>query len=147
MAGTKDTWLVVANSTVARIFKVEKKESLIELQTMVHPESRLQKKEIAGEKPTRTFESVGPTRHAIEPTSDPKQLESVEFAKNIAQYLDRAFQQGNFSKLYLAASPTQLGLLRQHISPTVMRVVQGEVNKDMTHIKPEEIASHLPFLM
>ena len=37
----KKTWLVVANSNCARIFEIEKDLKLKELETLIHPESKL----------------------------------------------------------------------------------------------------------
>ena len=144
----KETWLIVANSTIARIFKVQKKESLVEIETLVHPESRLHNRDLVSDnRAGRTFDSMGPGRHALEPTILPKQQESIEFAKDIAHYLEKSRVNGDFDKLYLAASPTQLGLLRQNIHPATMKLINGEVNKDMTHMKVEEIINHLPFIL
>lgn len=142
----KDTWLIVANSSLARIFKVEKKQLLKELKTLEHPESRLHNRDLVSDKPGRDFESIGPTRHTMEPPTSPKQQEFTLFAKQIAEYLEEARLKGEFDRLYLAASPVLLGLLRQTLNPSIVKLLNGEVDKDMTHFKPQEIVSHLPFL-
>lgn len=143
----KDTWLLVANSSLARIFKVVKKSSLVELAVLEHPESRLHTRDLVSDKPGRSFESMGAARHAIELPTSPKQLEFVSFAKELARYLEEARTKGEFDRLYLAASPTLLGLLRQELTPLVTKLLNGEVNKDMTHLDSREIISHLPFLL
>lgn len=144
---TKDTWLIVANSSLARIFKVEKKQALVEVEVLEHPESRLKVSDLVSDRPGRDFESFGAARHALEPTTNPKQQEFANFAKDIALYLDKARLEGQFNRLYVAASPSFLGLLRQHIPNSTLELVGGEVDKDMTHMKPTEIVSHLPFLL
>lgn len=143
----KETWLIVANSSLARIFKVEKKQALVEIEVLEHPESRLQNRDLVSDRPGRDFESMGHARHAIEPQTTPKHQEFASFAKDIAQYLDKARSEGHFNRLYVAASPSFLGLLRQTFGSSTTQLISGEVDKDMTHMKPAEIVNHLPFLL
>lgn len=142
----KDRWLVVANSSLARIFKIEKQHELKELKILEHPESRLHNLDLVSDKPGRDFESTGIRRHALEPKVLPKRQEFAVFAKSIANYLEHAHKQGEFESLYVAASPSLLGLLRQALHPNTAKLIKGEVDKDMTQMKPQEISSHLPFL-
>jgi protein required for attachment to host cells len=142
----KDSWLIVANSSLARIFKFVKRRELQELQVFEHPESRLHNLDLVSDKPGRDFESAGIGRHALEPKVMPKRQEFVIFAKYLADYLEEEREKGAFDTLYIAASPSLLGLLRQSLHPNTAKLIKGEVNKDMTQMKPNEIPSHLPFL-
>jgi protein required for attachment to host cells len=142
----KDTWLIIANSSLARIFKVDKGQTLVELKKMEHPESRLHARDMTTDRPGREFDSFGYGRHAMESPS-PKQHEFELFAREIAQFLEKARLEGHFERLYLAANPTLLGLLRQHLNPATAKLLCGEVDKDMTHMVPTEIVSHLPFVL
>lgn len=141
----KESWLLVANSSFARIFKFKKIESLEEVKNFEHPESRLRNSDLVSDKPGRDFESVGVTRHALEPKISPKRLEFITFAKHLADQLEESRKNEEFGDLYIAASPTLLGLLRQSLHPNTAKVVKGEIDKDITHLKPEEIAPHMPF--
>jgi len=141
------TWLVTANSSIARIYKIQGGFSLQEIKVLEHPESRLKSGDLVSDKPGRDFESMGTTRHRMEPPMSPKQQEFMIFAKQISEYINSEAQKGGFKKLYLCASPNLLGLIRQHLSGSTMKLIAGEVDKDMTHIRPEEIISHLPFIV
>lgn len=143
----KDTWLLVANSSIARLFKVIKKQSLEEMKVLEHPESHLHTRDLVSDKMGRDFESVGPARHSIEPHISPKQQEFINFAKQIARYLDEARLKGEYERLYLVAGPSLLGHLRHELSPSTAKLVQAEANKDITHLTPQEMVSHLPFLL
>lgn len=144
----KDTWLIAANGCKARIFKLEHKGALVEVETLIHPESRLHNHDLVSDRPGRDYESSnGRTRHAIEPATWPKDQEVILFAKTIAAYLDKARGENKFQKLYLAASPTLLGLLRHSLSPSTLKLISGEVDKDMTSMKPEQMIEHLPFIL
>ena len=111
-----------------------------------HPESRLYTHDLVSDKQGTDFESVGNARHRVQPHTTPKQLEFAIFAKQLAKRLEQALGNGDIGKLYIAASPTLLGLLRNSLHPNVTKLIGGEVDKDMTHMKPDEIATTLPFL-
>ncbi len=142
----KDYWLLVANSSLARIFKIEKGHSLVEITVLEHPESRLRNLDLVSDKPGRDFESAGLGRHGLDSGITPKQHEFTIFAKYLADYLETARHLGKFERLYIFAGPTLLGLLRQALHPETIKLIKDEVNKDITHLKPEEIASHLSLL-
>lgn len=141
----KSSWLIVANSSTARVFKFEKHNQLLELKSFEHPESRLHNIDLVSDKPGRDFESFGSARHALEPKTSPKVVEFTLFAKILADYLDTSRNNGEFETLYIAASPSLLGLLRQSLHSETKKLVKGEVDKDLTHLKTEEIFPHLPF--
>lgn len=142
----KDSWLLVANSSIARIYKIEKKHDLKEIKVLEHPESRLHNLDLVSDKPGRDFESSGIGRHALEPKVLPKRHEFAVFAKSLAEYLENARNEGEFEALYIAASPALLGLLRQSLHPNTTKLIKAEVDKDMTHMKPQEIPDHLSFM-
>jgi protein required for attachment to host cells len=145
MVMKRRTWLLVANSSIARLFEFEKGNTLVELGVFEHPESRMKNSELVSDRPGREFESMGTVRHAMEPKTFPKQVEFAHFAKTLAEYLRTTRNQNEFDTLYIAASPTMLGLLRQALDPAVAKLIKGEVDKDITHLKTEEIFDHLPF--
>lgn len=68
----KEVWVIVANSTYAKIYKAESNKSLKEISRFEHPASRLHEQDLVSSKPGRTFESVGPARHAVEPKTSAK---------------------------------------------------------------------------
>lgn len=140
----KATWIVVANSSLAKIFRLEKNRALTELQVLEHPQSRLHDRDLTSSLPGRTFDSVGPGRHAVQAQNDPKHMEFVQFAKQLCQHIESAREKGSFDRLFIAASPAFLGLFRQELSDLTLKLVAGEIDKDMTHMKPDEITKHLP---
>jgi len=127
--------------------KFLKKETLIEIETLVHPESRLRNSDLTSDGPGTGFESVGSARHAMVPNTFPKQQECINFSKTLSEYLEKAHGEGKFEKLYIAASPSFLGLLRKNFSQSLINHINGEVDKDMVHLKPEEIVNLLPFIL
>lgn len=139
---TEKTWIVVANNMCARFFLIEKGHHLTEIETLVHPSGRLREQDYVSDRPGRGHESMGPTRHAVEPKMTAKKLDSIEFAKHIAQHLETKRATGSFTKLHLAANANFLGLLRQELSKQTSSVVGKEVDKDLIHLTPNEISEY-----
>lgn len=139
----KESWIIVANSSVARIYKLEKMH-LEEIDTLIHPASRMHNRDLVGDKPGRDFESMGTLRHSLEPHHTPHEQELRLFAKELAQYLEAARNRNAIEKLYLAASPIMLGLVRESLDASTAKLISGEINKDLTQLKPEEITGHFP---
>lgn len=144
---SKESWFVTANTSIAKVYRVGAHQSLELVSLLDHPASRLHNQDLVSDKPGRDFESMGHTRHSLEPHQSPKQHEGQVFAKTVAEYLLHALQKGAYEALYLALSPSLLGLLRQELSPAVSKLIRGEVDKDMTQIDPKEIAGKVPFLL
>lgn len=143
-----DVWIVVANSTLARIYKAETTHQLKELETLIHPGSRQQSRDIISDRPGRTFESThSGTRHAMEPKNNPQQLEFEEFAKILSKHLDSACSEGHYKKLYLAANPSFLGLLRKYLNPNTTHTIATQLDKDITQLTPKEISNHFDIII
>jgi len=143
----KDTWVLVANSSFAKFYKAEKNNKLIEVGILEHPESRLHDQDLISTEKGRTFSRMGTMRSSMEFQTSAKVTEYHIFAKEISNFLDAARETGKFGKLYLAASPSFLGILRQTISRLTGDLVVGQIDRDMTHLKPDEIRNHLPLVL
>ncbi|MBN4067352.1 host attachment protein [Simkania negevensis] len=143
----KETWVIVANSSQARILKADKGNTLVDIKTLEHPESRLHERMqgdgwlVAGENP-----AVEQTEPA-ELTVPSKKQEALHFAKEISDYLNQACHNGHIHRLYLVASPHFLGLLRQNINEATKRFVGKEIPKDATALTNEKIRDYLPPVM
>lgn len=143
MVKNGSTWVVVANSSCAKIYKMETLKDLKVIEQMEHPESRLHVRDLVSSPQGRAFESMGMHRHAMEPTTSPQKLEFMAFAKSLCARLEDARMHGDFDQLYLAAGPSFLGLLRQFMSTHLSGIVKKEIDKDMTHMKAKEIGEFI----
>lgn len=141
----KETWVVVADDAIARIFRLEKGRHLVELTTLVHPESRLHERDLVSDRPGRSFESHTMARRSVSPQISQKKHEATIFAKFVSEYLEAAVLEGALGKIYLAASPNFLGLLRQALSKSTSQLIASEINKQITHLNPSEIEAFFSF--
>lgn len=143
-----DVLVIVANSTIARIFRAETIHHLVEVETLIHPGSRQHARDLVSDRPGRAFESSHTgTRHALEPKTDPQQVEFEEFAKNLSKYLDHACQNGSCKKIYLAANPQFLGLLRPHLTAKASQLIVNQLDKDITQIPTVEIPKYFDLIL
>lgn len=150
------TCIVTANSGRARFFsQVRPKARLDEINDMVNAAARLRTAETESDAlgqhaASKSRHSVGaPTQGSgYEPNQSPAEHQSEIFARNVADYLLRAHQDGRFNRLVLAASPEFLGMLRKQLDPKVLAAVSLEINKDYTQLAEdklrEQVEAHKP---
>ena len=156
-------WVIVANNTKAKIFTLappapRRKDTealepstdalsqsrLVEFQALDHPEGRLKSQSMDADRPGRSFESAGMKRHAMSREVDPKKQEAIAFARQVAERLESARRQGEVERLILVAAPEFLGLLRDHMTSELRRMIEEEFSLDLVHMSPHEIRTHLP---
>ncbi|ADI38618.1 putative uncharacterized protein [Waddlia chondrophila 2032/99] len=138
---SKETWVLVANSSVARFFRLDKLQ-LIEMEAFVNPEGRMQNKDLASDKPGATFDGSG--RYPMTKSHTLKEAEVEAFAKKVADRLDLARASGQVNRVFIAANPSFLGLLRGSMTHSCEAIVEKSIDKDITNMKPDEIFGYFP---
>lgn len=140
----KLTWILVADSTRARIFTADTPSSpLEEIEDFSHTEGRLHDREITSDLPGK-IKSAGAGGHTFEQPTDPKKHEADVFAHRVAQYLEDAHNANRFDQLLIVAGPSFLGLLRNHLPEQIKKLVRFELDKEITMLSTAEIRQHLP---
>jgi protein required for attachment to host cells len=137
------TWIVVADGARARILLNEGPGKGIHQLSAMDAESHAASRELGSDRPGRVNESMGSTRHAIQPRSDWHVAGEQKFAIKIAQHLDARAAEDGFDRLVLVADPKTLGVLRDHLTKQCTALVTGEIAKDLTHVAIKDLASHL----
>lgn len=136
-------WIVAADSSRARIFKALPGNKLEELETLTHPRSRLADRDMASDRPGQSVDRGGEGRHSLEPSTDPKRQEAVNFSRIVAAKLDKARSLQQYQELVIMAAPAFLGMLREQLSKQVEQSVIREVSKNISALSAEEIRKHL----
>ncbi len=140
----KLTWILVADNTRARIFSADTPSSpLEEIEDFSHVEGRLHDREMTSDLAGK-IKSVGAGGHAFEQPTDPKKHEADNFAHSVAQYLEDAHNAHKFEQLLIVSEPSFLGLLRNQLSDHVKKLVQFELDKNITTHSADDIRQHLP---
>ncbi len=141
---TDKYWVVVAESSHARIFRCNRPGAALEEETaLVHPESRLHAQDIHSDVPGRAFDSGGEGRHAMSPDTDPKRHEAEVFARELIAHIESARTSTKFEELIIAASPAFLGLLRERMSSALRQRVIHTLSKNLLHENKATITRQL----
>lgn len=142
-------WVLAADNSRARIFETTRRNLLeTEIETMVHPAGRQSVHELTDDRQGRTSHpSSSEQRKAYAPTVDPKKYEVQQFARSVAQLLNKNALEKKFLKLYIIAPPSFLGMIRSELDNHARERIKGEIDKNVTQLKMEEIRQHLPEYM
>lgn len=138
-------WVVVAGTGRARIFGCDGRNGeLEEVADLVHPESRLQAREVGTDAPGRSFDSRGNARHAMSPREGPQRTEMRRFASEIADRLRDGHERGQFERFYLIAEPRMLGSLREALDDPTRSHLSGDIALNLVTHTVADIRAHLP---
>lgn len=137
-----DMWVVVADSSAARLFRARGlRGPLTLLDTLSHPESRVHANEVYTDS---AHERRGATRQAVEVRTDLHTEEAQRFARQIAGRLGREHRLKKFRRLIVMAPPAFLGALRGAFGKSLRRSVVVEVPKNLVAQDEAQIAGHMP---
>jgi len=141
----KSTYVLVADSTHARLFSAESPSSpLYELETLNNPGGRLHDRDITSDLPGKVNGGSSAGGHAYVDETDPKDHLVDNFAKRIAKYLEDGRNTRRFEQLLVVSAPAFLGELRGEFSSQLSKLVCFELAKNLTTHSNEEIRQHLP---
>ena len=139
------TWVLVADSSRARIFSKNGREALCEETGFIHPESRLHAQNLTSDLPGSASGHIGGERHGVSPAAtSQKQNEFKVFSKQVVDHLESARADGRFHRLLVVAPPAFLGLLRDQFSRSLSGLVSHEINKNLVQLSPGDLLTHLP---
>ena len=142
-----DFWVVVADATKARFFRGSSPNTpLEEFHDLVNEEGRGDEHDLVTDKEGRFHDDQGGTRKgsprsSTEPSA--KEHSVDEFAKSIADFLDRKSSQNAFEHLSILAEPKVLGRLRKTVASHTREKILEEVTKNLTKADEETIREHL----
>ena len=127
-----DIWVLVADSSEARIYSARHMRSSLELvASLSHAESRMHPRDMVSDIPGRVHDRFGPGRHSLDSGQQIKAEERLRFAREITAYLSEAHRLKKFDRLIVMAGPAFLGTLRDCFSKTLAESVVAEVPKDL----------------
>lgn len=135
------TWVLVADSSRAKLFAADKPLApLHEIESFAHPESRAKTQDLTSDRPGRSLDN----KTFMDYDTEPKRQEAIVFARQLGDHLREGRNKGLYQKLYVVAPPQFLGILRDKLDSQTSELIAGELPKDLTQIKADEIRRHLP---
>lgn len=143
MAKRRRVWVVIADGEHARIVEPAAAGSFRTLASIDAMEAHRRTQALGTDKPGRSFESTGASRHAIAPKHDLHELAKQSFEHFVAARLNEASEAGSFERLVLVAPPKALPEIRAALDqPTAAKLV-GTLTKDLVKIPDHDLGPHL----
>lgn len=138
------TWLLTANRSEAKLFEVRGR---VEDPTLVrhvsHPRGRLQNREINADKPGRTFDSFGYGRHAKSSEYEPTEHVAQQFARQLAELLNKGRNNHAYQKLIIAAEPGFLGIVLEALDEHTAAMVTKTIKKELVNMPAQELPNYM----
>ncbi len=136
----KKTWVVVAESSRARIFEANSRvKPMRELEGLANPRARAKVLDINADNAGKVFDRKGQGIHHMESEVDPKTHEADQFAKEIAEHIEKARATNQFEELVLVGEPKFIGLLRKHLHAPTLKTLVRTVSKNLIRADEETI--------
>jgi len=140
---TDSTWVMVANSSRARLFERRAAGSDLALvREFEHPESRAKGGDLVSDRPGHTATDQG-RRTALDPDTEPKRIAQEQFARELGHALEQGRVQNRYGGVVLVASAPFLGILRAQLPEGVRAQVREAIDKDYTALAERELAAQL----
>lgn len=114
----KPDWILISNTTRARVLQQEPGSAMVVLESFVHPAGRGQ---------------------PSEPPKNARHKECTPFAQELARYLEHEARQGHFGSLAIFASAPFVEELRASLGKTTRRLVSGFHELDLTSVGVAEL--------
>lgn len=141
------TWIVLADSSRARIHVADEKLTRSKLmRELEHPESRVKGIDLNATERGRTssrIRNVGGQRSAMEPHTDPREVEWSNFARELANELEHGRTHNAFDELIIVAPPQFLGQLRDAMTDHLHDMVRADVPKNLTQVEDRDVIERI----
>jgi protein required for attachment to host cells len=139
------TWILVSDASRARLFR---RKGVARTWDLVferdYPEGRAHGRDRTTDRPGRFALDHGKGFQAqMEPPKSPHEIAAENFARSLAESLERGLGAHAFDRLVLTAPPHFLGLLRERLSTEVARHVTASIDKDYTRLELPELRNRL----
>ena len=144
MAGNKTkTWILLADGEHARVVVPAEHHQFRTINSFDSTAAHQRSADLGSDRPGRSFESASPTRHAIQPKTDPHRAAKEGFAHFLAEQMNEAAAEGQYDRLVLVAPAHALHDLRTALDGLAASRLDGTLGKDIVKVPEAELASHL----
>ncbi len=140
---SKLTWLLVAQRAEARVYEIENSKSLKLIHDFDHPSGRKKDHELGSDSPGRSFSSAGSSRHSYTQENGPSDQITIEFSKEIANFLEKARSENRFEALMIISGPSFLGNLRNDMTSDTRDLVTSEISKNLGGFSAHELNDYI----
>ncbi len=142
-AESKADWVLVANAARARLLLQRTGHALQTLRHFEHPQSRLLATDLADDQQGRQASSRGYGAMAFAARQDPHRKAAVQFAQELAAFVEQAARERQFRQIRVFAAPPFLSLLRRHCGRATQRHLGGMFNVDLSGVDTAVLAQRI----
>jgi protein required for attachment to host cells len=140
----KVTWVLIANSSNAKLYKSEKPYHQLELiKKFEHPQSREKARDLITDGYGRYKFTTNSPPSAYSDPMNPKEVEAERFAHELALELNQGRTKNHYHHLVLVAPSHFRGLLNKYCDNHVLNLVVHSINKDYTKIKQHDLSKYI----
>lgn len=135
--------VVNTNTNDCKIYHYDKHPAQLTLiKEISHPDNKLKNGDLTSDREGhyRVAQSGG---GAYSPRTDAKEVEIINFSREIAHDLNHRRNGNGFERLILIAPPHMHGLISQHLNKHVMDLVSNRIQKDLIYMKQHELLDFL----
>jgi protein required for attachment to host cells len=123
--------------------QVTGRDKLEEVEDFVNPQGRMSGRELRTDAHPRFHGTAGAATGNDREEASPAEIEAEKFSKEIGRYLDKARMDHRFDRLILLAPPRFLGMLRKELGKEVAKLVDEEIDRDLSWFRTDEIERYL----
>lgn len=137
-------WVLVADRSAARIFAAEwpTLENVREVDDCVNPRGAMHGHDVYADRFGRDHAPDG-HGYANMPETDLRHYTAEHFAQHLVALLEGGRNRHEFGSLVVIAPPLMLGTLREHFSAPLKTLIEAELNKEVLHLRQEEILDYV----
>lgn len=136
------TWFVVADGGHARVM-AHSPIGYTPISAMDSISASRDSHDLGGERPGRSVESVGSTRHAIEPRVDRHQQAKLDFATAIAEVINDPVSGAAFAELVLVAPAKIATAIKSGLNAHSRAKLVAEYHKDLCKLGEADLRERL----
>ena len=128
--------VVVADSRQANFFKAVGLKIKSQLK---HLEFNSDKSHVKNELREGFFSKATTSSHFFDPHTVSKDLDRLEFGKDLLKEIDKTLNEGNYDSIIIAAAPKMLSTIRKKLPTHLEKILYKEIDKDLTRNTVEEV--------
>lgn len=137
------TCIVACSASSARFWLSETRFGAWKLLTEISDDQAASRgSDFSTDRPGRSFDIVGDGRHAMSQKVSGQENQTIQFARDIAEYLNRAIAESKVTSLVILAAPAVLGYLRSQLSDTALRSVSLSHSINLANLEEAEIREY-----
>ena len=137
-------WILVADRAAARILAADwpTLENVRELEDCVNPAGAMHGHQVYADRFGRDH---APDGHGFTdaPATDFRHYTAEHFAQHLTELLEDARNRHEFGSLVVIAPPLMLGVLREHFSAPLQKLIEAELDKELMHADLKEIVEYV----